>query len=500
MTAWTRAETDALLALARNDLIAYTLLVSPWYSVGAMHHLLADELMRFEASVAAGDGPRLVIECPPRHGKTELASRHFPAWMVGRHPEWETIFSTYAQDFSEDHSRVVRNLLTDPVHRAIFPGARIADDSQSVKRFEIVNDGGKRGVYAAVGVGGPATGRGANALLIDDPIKNREEADSDVVRRKLHAWYDSVARTRVMPGGGVVITATRWHERDLTGYVLDQYGHEGWRVIKMPAIAESREDLLGRAHGAPLWPEKWSLDELEKLRIGLPAREWAALYQQRPAPDGGGYFKVESIQPYGVAPKGLVIVAASDYAVTEGGGDWTEHGIIGIDHESRWYLLDWWRGQTSSDAWIETQIDLMEKWRPAIWFGESGAIRRSIEPFLLKRMRQRGVACWIEWLASIHDKSARARSLQALIAMGWLSVPEGRPWVATLMDQLLPFPAGAFDDGVDVLSLAARGMQRFGNGLLPKAPPRREEAPAFGTVSARLLEAGEERRRSRYKA
>lgn len=500
MSAWTKAEADALAELARHDLIAYTVLVSPWYRVGTMHHLLADELMRFEADVAAGKGPRLVIECPPRHGKTELASRHFPAWMIGRHPEWETIFSTYAQDFSEDHSRVVRNLLSDPVHRAIFPGSRLADDSQSVKRFEIAAPGGKRGVYAAVGVGGPATGRGAFALLVDDPLKNREEADSDVVRKKLHAWYDSVARTRVMPGGGVCITATRWHERDLTGYVLDQYAHEGWRVVKLPALAEGPSDPLGRTPGEPLWPEQWTLAELVKLRQGLPAREWASLYQQRPAPDSGGYFETAKIARYGIAPRGMVVIGASDYAVTEDGGDYTEHGVIGVDHESRWYLLDWWREQAQSDVWIERQIDLIDKWKPAIWFGESGVIRRAVEPFLLKRMQQRGVPCWLEWLASIHDKPTRARSLQALVAMGWLSVPEGKPWVPALIDQLLAFPAGAFDDGVDVLSLAARGMQKFGRGLAPAQPKERSAPPALGVVPARVLDAPVERPRSRYKA
>ena len=160
----------------------------------------------------------------------------------------------------------------------------MAEDSQSVKRFEVSGPGHtKRGVYAAVGVGGPATGRGAKAFLIDDPIKNREEADSDVMRRKLHGWYDSVARTRVMPGGGVVITATRWHEMDLTGYVLKQYAHEGWRVVKLPAICEHRDDPLGRAMGEPLWPQQWSIDELEKLRQGLPSREWSALDVTRPS-------------------------------------------------------------------------------------------------------------------------------------------------------------------------------------------------------------------------
>lgn len=500
MSAWTKDELAALLALARNDLIAYTLLVSPWYKVGDMHHLLADELMRFEAAVDARQGPRLIIECPPRHGKTELASRHFPAWSLGRRPDWEMIFSTYAQDFSEDHSRVVRNLLIDPTHQAIFPGVALAEDSQSVKRFEVSGPGSaKRGVYAAVGVGGPATGRGARMLLIDDPIKNREEADSDVVRRKLHAWYDSVARTRVMPGGGVCITATRWHERDLTGYVLDQYAHEGWKVIKLPAVAESAEDALGRTPGEPLWPEQWPLAELEKLRQGLPTREWASLYQQRPAPDSGGYFATDKIGRYGVAPPGLVVIGASDYAVTEDGGDYTEHGIIGIDHESRWYLLDWWFGQTQSDVWIERQLDLVEKWKPAVWFGESGPIRRAVEPFLHRRMAQRSVACWLEWLPSINDKPTRARSLQALIAMGWLSVPD-RPWVPRLMDQLLPFPAGVYDDGVDVLSLAARGMDKFGKGLKPEAAAPTPPPPSLGRLPARVLDAPEARAVSRYKA
>jgi predicted phage terminase large subunit-like protein len=318
-----------------------------------------------------------------------------------------------------------------------------------------------------------------------------------------------VAGTENFIANGLVSHNTRWHEADLAGGILpEKYdGRSGmiecrdgqtWEVLCLPAQAERADDPLGRAPGEMLWPE-W-FDERHWQNFRSNPRTWSSLYQQRPAPDSGGYFETTKIARYGIAPRGMVVIGASDYAVTEDGGDYTEHGVIGVDHESRWYLLDWWREQAQSDVWIERQIDLIDKWRPAVWFGESGVIRRAVEPFLLKRMQQRGVPCWLEWLASINDKPTRARSLQALVAMGWLSVPEGKPWVPALIDQLLAFPAGAFDDGVDVLSLAARGMQKFGRGLAPVRPKERSAPPALGVVPARVLDAPVERPRSRYKA
>ncbi len=469
-------------------------------SVTAHHRLLLEAIER----TAARRHGRLMVFMPPGSAKSTYTSVVAPTWLMGKNPGYRIILASYGSDLARRHGRRARQICRQSGFESIF-GAGIASDTSAADEWALSNGS----EYLAGGILSGITGNRANGLLIDDPVKGREDADSPVIRKKTREAFDDDLMTRLIPGGWIVLVQTRWHEADLAGGILpEKYdGRSGmiecrdgqtWEVLSLPAEAERADDPLGRAQGEMLWPE-W-FDERHWANFRANPRTWASLYQQRPAPDSGGYFDTTKIARYGIAPKGVVIIGASDYAVTEDGGDYTEHGIIGIDHASRWHLLDWWRSRTSSDAWIESQLDLVEKWRPAIWFGEAGPIRRAVEPFLAKRMQQRGLACWLEWLASIHDKPTRARSLQALIAMGWLSVPEGRPWVPALMDQLQAFPAGAFDDGVDVLSLAARGMQKFGKGLLPEPEKAAPPPPTLGRVPARILDAPEEKPVSRYKA
>jgi predicted phage terminase large subunit-like protein len=194
------------------------------------------------------------------------------------------------------------------------------------------------------------------------------------------------------------------------------------------------------------------------------------LYQQNPAPDEGDYFKRDWFGEYDQAPKSLNVFAASDYAVTDGGGDYTEHGVIGVDWSGDWYVLDWWRGQTTADEWIDRKCDLIKRHKPQRWFGEAGVIRKAIEPYLKRRMEERHAYCWIEWLPSISDKPTRARSFQALASMGKVKLPKNAHWKADLLSQLLRFPAGKHDDAVDVLSLLGRGMEMVTDAT-PEQPP-----------------------------
>lgn len=469
-------------------------------SVAAHHRLLLEAIER----AASRPHGRLMVFMPPGSAKSTYTSVVAPAWLMGRHPGYRILLASYGSDLARRHGRRARQVCRQSGYTATF-GATISAETSAADEWALTNGS----EYLAGGILSGITGNRAHGLIIDDPVKGRDEADSAVVRKKTREAYEDDLLTRLVPGGWVVLVQTRWHEADLAGSILpEKYdGRSGmvecrdgqtWEVLCLPAEAERDDDPLGRARGEMLWPE-W-FDEQHWAIFRSNARTWASLYQQRPAPDSGGYFQIEKIGRYGIAPRGMVIIGASDYATQEDAGDYTEHGIIGVDHESRWHLLDWWRGQTQTDIWIERQCDLIEKWRPAIWFGEAGVIRRAVEPFLAKRMQQRQLACWIEWLASIHDKPTRARSLQAIVAMGWLSVPEGRPWVPALLDQLQSFPAGAYDDGVDVLSLAARGMQRFGKGLVPQAPPPPPARSVLGRIPARVLDAPEERPSSRYKA
>jgi predicted phage terminase large subunit-like protein len=310
-------------------------------------------------------------------------------------------------------------------------------------------------MYVAAGVGTAITGRGADILLIDDPFKDREEADSEIRRQRVWDWYTSTAYTRLMPGGAIIVINTRWHDDDLSGRLIYEQdkGGDKWDVLSLPAIDEA---------GQPLWPEWYPLERLEQIRGVLPARDWNALYQQNPIPDDGDYFKADWFGEYEEAPANLKKYGASDYAVTDGGGDYTEQGVAGVDAAGNLYVLDWWKKQATSDVWIEAQCDLIVKHQPAAWFGEAGPIRRAVEPFLLRRMNEREAYCRLEWLSSINDKPTRARTIQGMASMGKVLLPKNAPWKGDLMNQLMRFPAGKHDDGVDVLSLFGRGMQMMG--------------------------------------
>jgi predicted phage terminase large subunit-like protein len=446
---------------ARNGLLAFTQYTNQSYEAAPHHELIAEALERVER----GECKRLMIAMPPRHGKSELASRRFPSFYMGRNAGKQIIAASYNGDLANDFGRDVRNIVDSPEFGALFD-VRLAQDSKAANRWHT----DKGGMYVAAGVGTAITGRGADVLLIDDPFKDRQEADSELQRQRVWDWYTSTAYTRLMPDGAIVVINTRWHDDDLSGRLLaeQETGGDKWEVLSLPAIDDE---------GAPLWPAWYPLERLEQIRSVLPARDWNSLYQQNPIPDDGDYFKADWFGEYDELPKALNIYGASDYAVTEDGGDFTEHGIVGIDQNSNIYVLDWWFGKTTSDKWIDSKCDLVIEHKPKIWFGESGVIKRSVEPFMLKRMQERNAWCRIEWLPSIADKPTRARSIQARASMGKVFFPKNAVWKAHVMEHLLRFPAGKNDDAVDVLSLIGRGME-FINPARPK--PKTAERRSTG--------------------
>lgn len=433
---------DKALLFARNNLLSYAIAQYSGYKPADHHRKIARALER----VAKGECKRLMIFMPPRHGKSQLTSEFFPAWYLGHHPEHYVIFTTYAQEFADDFGRKVRNQLQDPLYKAIFPECQISQDSASASKFNT----NQRGSYFAVGMGGPITGRGAHVAIIDDPTKGREDAESELQRRKQKEWYSSVLRTRLMPGGAIVVIQTRWHEDDLAGWLQSAHGHEKWEVINLPAISEE---------GNPLWPEMYDAKTLEGIRDALGARDWNALYQQNPIPDAGDFFKREWFKFYDTPPTGMYIYGASDFGVTQGGGDPTEHGIFGIDDKNNIYILDWWSGQTNSAEWINSLLDLQDQWKTMRWYGEAGVIRRAVEPQLAKRMEERKIYPNVEWMASMSDKSSRASNFQGRAANGKVYLPRQSAWASDLLNQLIRFPAGLHDDKVDVCSLIGRGLQ-----------------------------------------
>jgi len=452
---------------AFSRLISYAAYQWPGYRDAGHHRLIARHL----EAVERGDITRLMITMPPRHGKSMLASEFFPAWYLGRNPDHYVVTATYAQELADDFGRKVKNQIEDAAYAAVFPGVGLADDSKSAKRFHIEgSDGGyehgltQRGAFYAVGVGGPLTGRGAHLLLIDDPVKNREDAESEVIRKKTKDWYTSTAYTRLMPGGRIVVIQTRWHEDDLSGWLQADHAHEGWVVLDLPAIGDD---------GKALWPEQYDLPVLEKIKKAIGPRDWSALYQQRPSPETGDYFKREWIHTVDHLPprESMLVYGGSDYAVTANGGDYTVHGVLGLDPDGNPWLLDLWRQQASSDVWVDAFCDLVRKHKPVGWAEETGQIKSGVGPFLLKRQMEREAYVAREQFATRGDKAIRAQSFRGLIATRGLRIHKDAPFLADLVSEMMSFPVGVHDDQVDMLGLIGQLIDRMSNGSKPKPPP-----------------------------
>lgn len=413
----------------------------------AKHHVM---LLQALEKIERGEIERLMVCMPPGSAKSTYTSVVFPSWFLGRNPKLSVIAASHTQELAERFGRRVRNLVAAKEFSNVF-GVGVADDSASAGRWDTTAGG----EYFAAGVGGSITGRRADLAIIDDPVKSREDADSERSREKAWDWYTNDLLTRLKPGARQIVVMTRWHEDDLGGRILERE-RDRWHVIEI-AMEAMPGDVLGRKPGERLWPE-WYTDEMVQV-AKMDTRAWNALYQQQPASEDGDYFKADWFGEYESIPKRLHIYGASDYAVTEGSGDYTEHGIFGVAPSGYIYVLDWWRGQTASNEWIERLCDLIKKHEPLCWFGEAGPIRRAVEPYMLKRMNEREAYCRMEWLASINDKPTRARSIQAMASMGKVLFPKHAPWKADVMGQLMRFPVGKFDDGVDVMSLIGRGLE-----------------------------------------
>lgn len=454
--------------LRRDDAIArllpFAAYTHPRWETGAHHRRICDAL----EAVERGECKRLAIFAPPRHTKSELASRRFPAWYFGRHPDRQVIACSYNDDLATDIGRDVRNLVADQYYRNIFPGVTLAADSAAAGRWHT----SQGGVYVSTGVGGTITGRGAHLGIIDDPIKNREEADSERVRENIWKWYTSTFYTRLMPDAAIVLMLTRWHEDDLASRAL---ASEQWTVLELPAIANEGTD-----NEQALWPEWYPLERLREIRKVLPPRDWSALYQQRPRAEQGSYCQRSWFADRYDELPGVNLYGYSDLAVTEPeegrDPDFAEHGLFGISADDTLYECGWWHGQTTPDVWIEALIDIMATRKPICWFLEGGVIRRAVEPFLKKRMLERRVYCRIEWVNPIKDKATRGRAFQARAAMGKVRFSRTQR-AERVIDNCVAFPGAKHDDAFDVMSGICLVIDQAHPALAKTAPakPKRHD-------------------------
>ena len=335
---------------ARTSLLDFTLYTMPEYEVNWHHRVICDVLDRF----LTGDIDRLLIEMPPRHGKSELASRRFPAYVMGRYPDTSIISCSYSADLASRMNRDVQRIIDTPEYRNLFPESRLnesnvrTDSTGNYQRnsdmFEIV---GHKGFYRSSGTGGSITGMGCNIGIIDDPIKNREEALSPTYREKTWEWYTSTFYTRLEKNAKVMLIMTRWHEDDLAGRILKQAeeNSEPWEVVCTPAISEPESRCIYDIRDQPdiaLWETKYNLAKLNNIRAVLGPYQFAALYQQRPTPITGGMWKYTHIDDNRVSkpPELIRIVVGVDPAVTSS-TDSDETGIVvaGLGKDNHIYVI-----------------------------------------------------------------------------------------------------------------------------------------------------------------
>lgn len=433
---------------------------------------------------------------------SELTTKRLPAWFIGRQPWKHVAVGTYNATFAEDIGRAVKTIINSASYKKVFPGVELKRDSQAADRQDTTADG----ALYFVGRGGAITGRGADLIIIDDPLKNSEEADSAITREALWAWFNNDMMSRFMTDeGAIIVIQTRWSEDDLVGrltdptnpcYVAEEAAQ--WKIINIPAIAGD-DDLLGRASGEPLWPSRFGLEYLLNIKRRNP-RGFSALYQQRPTPDDGDFFKAEYLQEYlpqdAPSRDKLRIYMASDHAVaTKQENDRTCILVVGVDTNDNIWVLDCFWKRAKSDEVVEKLIDMMVKWKPLRWWAEDDHITKSIGPFLKKRMRERNV-----WLAhskvnAYADKLKKAQAIQGRMSMQMVFFPKKASWWQDARDEILKFPRARHDDFVDTLSTIGRGLGVMTKAAGVKADTGAPKPGTWGWMKQASKDAERERKR-----
>lgn len=446
-------EEQATNELARIDFSYFIDYDSDFKDREGKHLDVLDEALM---KVSTGELKRLIVTMPPRHGKSERVSRKFPAWHIGRNPDDEVILASYSVDLSRGFSRIARDTLS--ARSGVFDVA-VDDANKSAESWGI--DGHRGGLHAA-GVGGPITGKGARIAIIDDPVKNAEEADSETMREKIWEWYTSTLYTRLTPDGRIVVVMTRWHEDDLVGRLLKKEAdevkegaHRGerWTVINFPALAEA-DDYLKRAEGQPLWPEYgFDIDRMQQIRVDVGSRVFNALYQQRPSAAEGQLFKRHWWQYYTVLPTMVRKIISIDATFKDSdNSDFVSIQVWG-KRAADMYLIDRINARMDFVTTIQAIRNIVKKHPDAAMKLVEDKANGSAIISMLRRE--------IGGIVPINPqggKIARANAISPHIESGNVYLPEDKPWISDFVEECSAFPNGKHDDDVDAMTQA---LNRF---------------------------------------
>ncbi len=440
--------------LCRKNLLYFIRQFYPKYQAGWVHKLICDKLTEFATRVLREEAPRLMIAMPPRAGKSLISSQFFPAWFLGNFPSYSFITCSYALSLQLGFSRKVRSLLQSSRFKATFPQCELSADAQNVEGWQTTSEGGLK----PAGRGGPIGGFGCNVLVLDDLIKNSQEAASAAIRDTAWDWYTSTARTRLAPGAGILAVGTRWHYDDPMGRLEagnDEFGDK-FEVLRFPAIATEDEEF--RKRGEALHPERYSLKALRAIQASVGPAVWEALYQQNPVPETGGYFDLQYFKYYDTAPKSLRTFASFDLAIgKKERNDYTVGVVAGLDDNDQLYILDVVQARLDSLQIVDLIFDLHTRYKTFLVGVENGQLGMAINPLLQARcVRERVYDLAIEKLMPGRaDKEARARTLQGMLRQGRVWFKKDAEWLPDIRQEMIQFPHGKHDDQVDAMAYAA---------------------------------------------
>ena len=460
-----RSYDDALLREeGKEDFMKFVTTMWPGFIHGRHHAVMA---RKFE-DIANGKIKRLIINMPPRHTKSEFASYLLPAWFLGRFPGKKIIQCSNTAELAVGFGRKVRNLVDSEVYAKIFPNVALRSDSKAAGRWST----NANGEYFAIGVGGTVTGKGADLLIIDDPHSEQEAAlaaGDPSVYDKVFEWYTSGPRQRLQPGGSIVVVMTRWAKRDLTGKIvqgmMDRDGDE-WEIIELPAILPSEK---------PLWPEFWSYEELDKLRIELPLSKWQAQYQQNPTSEEGALVKREWWQVWEKEqpPRCEFIIQSWDTAFTKSErADYSACTTWGVfykdenENDPHIILLDALKERMEFPELKARALEYYQDWQPDAFIVEAKA---SGAPLIFE-LRRMGIPVQEFTPTRGNDKISRVNSVSDLFASGRVWAPRKR-WAEEVIEEMAAFPNSDHDDLVDSSTQALIRFRRGGFITLPSDEP-----------------------------
>lgn len=406
----------------------------------------------------------LLVSMPPQHGKSELCSKYLPAWFLGTHPDKRVILTSYEADFAASWGGKARDLLEQ--HGDLF-GVKVSKRSSAVNRWDLEgHDGG----MTTAGVGGAITGKGAHLLIVDDPIKNDEEARSAKHRQKQWDWWQSVATTRMRPGGLTIVVQTRWHKDDLTGRIQQQAESNGqrWLTIKLPALAE-QTDPLGRAPGEALWPEVFTKEMHEKNKATRTTYYWQAMYQQNPQAEGGSEWPAEWFgdhiwfDEWPTSWKCKTIALDPSKGTDSKFGDYSAFVLLMVAQDGTCYVdADLQHRNTS--IIVEDGIVLQRAFQSDGFMVESNQFQFMLADEMWRRANEMGIYMPIFTLDHSVSKLVRIRGLTQYLAKGMIRFKGGSRGAQLLVEQMRDFPLADHDDGPDALEMAIHMACELLNG------------------------------------